>query len=574
MRCKGIPASKGIAIGRVMHYVPWHPEPVLGGIEHSEVRAEIIRYDQGRNAAEKELDDLLSQSLDTSSDRREIVDAHKTLLLDEAIDSEIRSLISGDLFTCDQAIDQVYNQYIQEFSQMDDALLKERAADLTDLKHRLLRCRQGLPPGRSLQDLPEPVIVVARDMLPSDTATINPDVVIGIVTEQGGATCHTAIIARSLGIPAVLGVPDALCHLADGEEAIVDAVEGVVYLSPSINERIAFEQKQKELAQKVADALQYLHREPVTLDGVPIEVALNIEAPSERELTAAAYTDGVGLFRTEFLYMDRSYPPDEEEQVELYTRVLRAYGSKPVVIRTMDIGGDKQVDCISLPRETNPFLGKRALRLCFDEIKIFKTQLRACMRASVHGNLWVMFPMVGSVDDIRRVKAIINTVGRELDEQGIRYCQNIKWGIMVEIPAVAVIADLIVHEVDFVSIGTNDLTQYTLAADRMNPDVAEYYQSLHPAVLRMIRHLSEVFQANGKHLSICGELAGTPLAIPALIGMGVRCLSMGRESVGMAKKIICNLRLNDAKSLAEEVNKLPTAGEIEQALQVFNESYL
>ena len=445
-------------------------------------------------------------------------------------------------------------------------LIRERAADLQDVQLRLLRCFHGLPE-QNLAFLDAPVVIVTRDLLPSDTAMLDPSKTLAIITELGGYTSHSAIIARNFGIPALSGVQGCASILQQSETVIVDALEGMLISKPDQEQMESYQNKQKQYALQVEKMKQYMSIKPVTLDGVPIEVDLNINSADNIELDGAPYTDGVGLFRSEFLYMGRNCLPTEEEQFDAYKKVLVRFGSRPVTLRTLDIGGDKTLDYLNLPKEENPFLGHRALRLCFDHLPIFKTQLRAALRASVHGNLRIMFPMVANMEDIRRAKAILEEVKTELDAEKIPYDRDVKIGIMIEIPSIALIADVAVREVDFASIGTNDLAQYTIAVDRMNPKVSGYYQVYHPALFRLIGSVAEQFVKEGKPICICGEMGGDVLAAIVLLGMGIRQLSMSISSVGKIKKLISELSMEQAGRIAGTVKNLSTAPEVEEYIQ-------
>ena len=420
-----------------------------------------------------------------------------------------------------------------------------------------------------LSALQRPVIIVADDLFPSDTAGIDRDNVLGIITQTGGSTSHTAIIAKSYEIPAVLGVPDALRLLSDGETIILDAEDGRILSSPTEEELRKYEQKAEQVSASLREEKMYLNSVPVTKDGERIEIRLNVAAAKDQELSKAVYSDGCGLFRTEFLYLDREHLPTEDEQYEVYSKVLRAFGEKPVILRTMDIGGDKQVPGLELPGEQNPFLGIRGLRLSLELEELFRTQVRAILRASVHGNLKVMFPMVGALDELRRAKEIFLEEEAALNARGIPWDRQLKTGIMVEVPSIALIADLAAEEADFVSIGTNDLTQYLCAADRMNPAVGSYYQEYHPAVFRVLSQLASTFNRAGKDISICGELGGDALALPALIGMGIRQFSMGAASLGSAKRVVRHLKMDAAAQLAENVLHQKTHGDICKLLKEF-----
>lgn len=556
---QGNPVSKGAAVGKVYKYVPYKARVEQTGISRDRVEEALFAYRKAANRAEKEL--LLLQDKLGRTDREQaaIIGAHLEILKDPALHEMVTGLIQDEYYNVKWAVDCAFTKFIKMLSRVKDDRIRERIADMKDVNTRLLRCCDSVPEA-NLAALAEPVIVAAKDLFPSDTASLNRAIVQAIVTEEGGFTSHTAIIARGFRIPALLGVAGAMDILTEGERVGVDAIGGT--LNTQMDEKAAalLEQKAERFKAKLAETELYLDAEPVTPDGVYIDVELNIGCADPGELEGAAHTDGVGLFRSEFLYIGRESLPAEEEQVEIYTRVLKAFEGRPVTLRTLDIGGDKKLNCLELPREENPFLGNRALRLCFTYPKIFKTQLRAALRAAAAGDLWVMFPMVGSMDDIRRAKAMVEEAREELRAEQLPF-GRIKVGIMIEIPSIALIADMAVKEVDFASIGTNDLCQYTTAADRMNPAVSGYYQKYHPAVFRLIRYIVKTFQEAKKPICVCGELGGDELGAAVFIGFGMRKLSMGLENVAQTKKLITKITTERARKMADTVCGLSTEAE-------------
>lgn len=566
MTLSGNPVSRGIAVGPVYLYEAYRPEVRESRITPEQQAEAKARYERTRKAAREELEAVRGKLMADDPEKAKIFSAHIDILYDTAMDEDVLDLIETDGLSPEWAVAETYDKYVRLLEKAKDQLIRERAADIRDVKNRFLRCWNGIPE-KNLAALSSPVVVVARDLLPSDTATLDRGHVLGIVAEIGGATSHSAIIARSYGIPALLGVADAMQRLRDGEEVVLDAVEGKLYLAPDEPTKAAFRAKREDFLRRAEETRRYLNIIPVTPDGARVEVDLNIASAGENELAAAQSVDGVGLFRTEFLYMGRDRLPTEDEQFEIYRHVLSAFGKKPVTLRTLDIGGDKTLDCLELPHEANPFLGKRALRLCFDHLPVFRTQLRAALRASAYGNLWIMLPMVGSIDDIRRARAILEDVKKELDAQGVAYDRGVRLGIMVEIPSIALIADLAAREADFASIGTNDLTQYATAVDRLNPDVSAYYQTYHPALFRLIGYVVEQFNKAGKPVCVCGEMGGDPLAAAVLIGLGMRRLSMSASCVAPIKKLISGLTTAKAAELADAARVLPTAGEVEDHLR-------
>lgn len=565
MEYRGNPVSKGIAIGTVYHYTPFLAQVDTAPIPPESADAALAEYTRAQKAAEQELAAIQAKLVAQGADEAKIFAAHNDILHDMAMDEEIRDAISYAYQSPSMAVNTVFTQYADLLSQTADPIIRERAADLKDVRDRLLRCLAGVEE-RNLAALNGPVIVVAHDLLPSDTATMDRKNVLAIVTEVGGATSHSAILARSYEIPALLGIPEISSALHEGEAIIVDALDGILLTEPDGALLSDYQARRERHLTKVAEEKRYLAAKPVTLDGVALEIDLNIGSAEDQELINAPYVDGVGLFRTEFLYMNRPKPPDEEEQYQIYTKVLKAFGQRPVTLRTLDIGGDKQVECLPLPKEQNPFLGNRALRFCLSQEELFLTQLRAALRASVHGTLWLMFPMVGSLEDIRRAKAMVERAKEQLTARGQVFSPSIRLGVMVEIPALAMIADQMVAEVDFASIGTNDLTQYLTAADRGEPAVAQYYQFYHPAVFRLIRIVADAFTAAGKPLCVCGELGGDAAGAMALIGLGLRRLSMGAASLATVKKLVCSITIQQACTAAGQACACPTAAETEAVL--------
>jgi phosphotransferase system enzyme I (PtsI) len=576
----GKPVSEGFAIGHIFVYHPF--EPVISGdtLKPEETPDARARYTRLKAAAKAELEEIHALLSDNTPEKAKIFAAHQDILFDDEIDGEILCAIDGGE-PVDRAVNNVYTAFIGMLSINKNPLIRERADDLRDVRNRLLRINAGVPE-QNLSNLIRPMIVAARDLLPSDTATLDRKNTLAIVTEVGGETSHSAIIAKSYGIPAVLGISDLMSELAQMERssaqnsgisqsgqsgfAIVDTSAGMMILNPL--QKTITEYEIRSVEYKKAAGVLWLWREksPVTADGVRIEVMLNIAAATQEELAVAGYADGIGLFRTEFLYMGRNSLPTEDEQYNIYRKVLEVFGKKPVTLRTLDIGGDKQLDCLDLPREENPFLGNRALRLCLSRPDVFNTQLRAALRAGLHGNLRIMFPMVGSIDDILSAKQAVAEAAHSLKAEGIPFDENVKLGIMIEVPSIALMADEAVQLVDFASIGTNDLCQYLLAADRMNPAVADYYQSYHPAMFRLISIVAETFTHAGKELCVCGELGGDALAGPLLIGLGLRSLSMGASSLGRCKKTICGLTIERAENIAHEVLRLNTERNIKSFL--------
>jgi phosphotransferase system enzyme I (PtsI) len=438
------------------------------------------------------------------------------------------------------AVHRAYEDSAQLMDNLADAYFRERAKDIRDVGDRVVRALLGMPKA-DLRALPYPAIVVARDLAPADTASVDRENVLGFVTEQGSTTSHTAILAQALGLPAVVGLGAALAGVDEHARLGLDGAAGTVVLDPTPEERAALEERARALAAEQELLTQYKDKEAVLGNGKRIEVSANIGGPGDVATAMRFGADGVGLYRTEFLFLDRDSPPTEEEQVEAYRSVLAAFGSKPVIIRTIDIGGDKQIPYLHLPAEANPFLGVRATRLGLRRPTLFKTQLRAILRASTAGTARIMYPMIAVAEEIEQANLLLHSVREELDLEGTAYDHDLEVGIMVEIPSAALDAERLADRVDFFSIGTNDLTQYTFAADRTNRDLKYLYQPLHPALLSLIRMTIDAAHAHGKWVGICGELAGDPQAIPVLIAMGVDELSMSPAKIPRAKQIILSL---------------------------------
>lgn len=556
---QGNGVSKGIAIGEIYLYEAFIPHVEESYYDGGEPQCHLERYDRLCAAADKELKEICERLTASDPEKADIFTAHRDILFDEDITEELRDGILYDHMTPEWAIETIFSKYMRRLQKAKDQMIRERAADVNDVKNRLLRIACGLAE-QNISSLKKPVIIAAHDLLPSDTATMDRKNVLGILTEVGGETSHSAIIAKSYGIPAILGIAGLMEKVKKGERVILDAVDGKLITYPDAAQETEYLAKKESYAVYQNQVKEYLDKEPLTADGERISIGLNIGSVSPQELEGARYTDFAGLFRSEFLYMESDHLPTEEEQMVQYKKALLEYAPRPVVLRTLDIGGDKTLSYLTLPKEENPFLGKRALRLCFDQPQVFRTQLRAALRASVYGNLWIMLPMVGSLEDIHKAKAIFEGVKEELERENIPYAPQVKLGIMIEIPAVAMIADLVAKEIDFASIGTNDLCQYLTATDRMNPAVTEYYQSYHPSMFRLIGYAARQFEQAGKPLSVCGELGGDPLAAPVLVGLGIRKLSMNIGSVPIVKRALSRLTIPQMEAIAQQVQNI-SAGE-------------
>jgi len=556
-------AASGTAVGRIFVYKNNILLPKENFIPDGEQQPNLERYLLVKEQAMEEFEKIKSAMQKHDSKKAEIFGAYQEIINDIVINEEIPSKILNENWAGDWAIYQVYETVIVVLRQTADSLIAERAKDFDNVRSMLLRLWYG-EKNDGLERLTDFVIIAAHDLLPSDIACIDKNKVLAIVTETGGITSHTAIIAKSYGIPTVLGINELFDTVKHGQMAIVNADEGIVILDPEESIVEEYTQKSNIFLRNKMITETYLYREGYTADGVKIDIGLNI-SNIDVDLAAADYTDSVGVFRTEFLYMGRDNLPCEDEQFAVYSRVLECYGQRPVIIRTLDIGGDKELTSMDLPKEKNPFLGNRALRFCFSKSDIFITQLKAVLRASVYGSLWLMLPMVGSLEDIRRAKEFIGMAKEELKNEGKAFSE-VKIGIMIEIPSIALISDLAVKEVDFASIGSNDLCQYLCAADRMNSEVEPYYQSYHPAMFRLFKEIINAFEKVEKPVSICGELGSDRLAIPVLLGLGLRKLSMGAASVATVKRTLSAFTIKQAEEIAAKVLKLPTAAEVKKFL--------
>lgn len=560
---KGNAVSQGIAIAKVYRYEPICFEVEEAYIEEDEVQEAYQKFQDICKMAKTELGGIYDALSQEDEEKAKIFQAHIEILEDEDILEETKENICGEHMALDYAITTVYDSFAAIIAKVPDPLISGRASDIKDVKNRLLRICQGKVE-KNLSFLQADVVVVAHDLLPSDTATMDRAHVKAIVTETGSSNSHSAILARSYQIPAILGVEHAMEELTEGELLVVDAMTGDIIENPSETTLVEAKEKAQIFAKKKELDAQYLEKPALLRDGTKIQIGVNIGA-ADYEASEQSY-DFIGLFRTEFLYMENTALPTEEQQFETYKKVLEQANGKTVTLRTLDIGGDKTLPYMQLPKEDNPFLGKRALRLCLDETEIFQTQIRAALRASAFGKLQIMFPMVERIDDILRAKAFVAEVKQELEKEQIPYDKGLKLGIMIEVPSIALIADLAAEEVDFASIGSNDLTQYVCAVDRMNPELTDYYENYSPAMVRILGIIIDAFTAKGKPVSICGEMAGNPKAAVLLTGLGARKLSMSAASIAAVKAELAGVTLEQAKLMAQECKNIRTEKEIKKYL--------
>lgn len=565
---KGTNASAGIGIGKAAiikeNELVIRPEKVIDGA------AEVERF-KGALAETIAQTETLAADLATRVGEKEaeIMQGHLMLLNDPMLTNEIESAITGDNVCSEFAIETVCTMYADMFASMDDELMQQRATDMRDIKVRLQQVLQGVKPV-DIAALPEGSVIVAKDLTPSMTAGINPANVAGIVTEMGGRTSHSAILARALEIPAVVAVPGILGQVEDGAEMIVDGSEGVVLAAPSEEEKAEYTAKRDQFLKEKKELEQYIGKPTVTRDGVEIELVANIGNPDDVEKVLQYDGEGVGLFRTEFLFMDRTAMPTEEEQFEAYKKVAIALNGRPVIIRTLDIGGDKEIPYMGLQKDENPFLGYRAIRFCLDrKDDVYRPQLRALLRASAFGQIKIMIPMVTCIEEIREAKALIEEIKKELDEKGIAYNKEIKVGIMVETAAASLMADVFAKEVDFFSIGTNDLTQYTMSVDRGNEKVSYLYSTFNPAVLRSIRNIIKCGREAGITVGMCGEAASDPMMIPLLLAFGLNEFSMSSSAILKARKMITGYSEAELQAVADKAMSFVSAKEIENFMRDF-----
>ncbi|HCX0510050.1 TPA: phosphoenolpyruvate--protein phosphotransferase [Staphylococcus aureus] len=558
---KGIAASDGVAIAKA--YLLVEPDLTFDKNEKvTDVEGEVAKFNNAIEASKVELTKIRNNAeVQLGADKAAIFDAHLLVLDDPELIQPIQDKIKNENANAASALTDVTTQFVTIFESMDNEYMKERAADIRDVSKRVLSHILGVElPNPSMID--ESVVIVGNDLTPSDTAQLNKEFVQGFATNIGGRTSHSAIMSRSLEIPAIVGTKSITQEVKQGDMIIVDGLNGDVIVNPTEDELIAYQDKReryfadKKELQKLRDA------DTVTVDGVHAELAANIGTPNDLPGVIENGAQGIGLYRTEFLYMGRDQMPTEEEQFEAYKEVLEAMDGKRVVVRTLDIGGDKELSYLNLPEEMNPFLGYRAIRLCLAQQDIFRPQLRALLRASVYGKLNIMFPMVATINEFREAKAILLEEKENLKNEGHDISDDIELGIMVEIPATAALADVFAKEVDFFSIGTNDLIQYTLAADRMSERVSYLYQPYNPSILRLVKQVIEASHKEGKWTGMCGEMAGDETAIPLLLGLGLDEFSMSATSILKARRQINGLSKNEMIELANRAVDCATQEEV------------
>lgn len=577
LQIQGIGVSEGIRIAKAYIYKPSQgansdssPDEKDIPDTPSAIGAELIKLREAKASCAEQLDALTEKAKEAVGEEQAgILAGQRKLLEDPAFYPKMETRVREKLEPAPKAVAEIVSQVASMLEGMNNDYMKERAADIRDIGSRLLAC---LSPGQSrgFTGINEQVILVADDLAPSDTVQLDPDLVIGFITRTGGATSHTAILARSLGIAAIVGAGDGVDGIEDGDTLVLDGSAGLCVARPDETEAEQYRLRMLQDLERRQSLEAYAARPAVTADGVRVELAANIGSAAEAKTAVLQGADGVGLFRTEFLFMNAPAMPGEEEQFRAYQEAARTMEGRPVIIRTMDIGGDKELPYLQLPKETNPFLGYRAIRVGLVRQELLRTQLRAVLRASAFGTVKVMFPMISGLQEWRQAKAILTEVQAELRQDGIRFDEKMEVGIMVEIPSTAVLAERFASEVDFFSIGTNDLVQYTVAADRMNEHVAHLYDYYHPAVLHLIRTVIEASHKVGKWTGMCGSMAGDPLAAPLLLGLGLDEWSMEASGLSRMKERLATLDRQECRELAKRILRLDTPQAVRQALEEFH----
>ena len=561
----GIPASPGIAIGRALLINRALPRSVHSTVSKDQAEDEVAAFLHAVARSREQIQAIREGVKDQSSDHYQILSVHLALLEDSMLVDQTVRLIRENQFKADWAFNKVLQGLLETFRRIEDKYLRERGHDLRQIGHRVLENLAGRPV-ETVSSIRDPVIVIAHDLSPADTAQILNSPVLGFATDVGSKTSHTAITARALGIPAVVGLERVTGEFAENEETILDGEEGVVIIRPTPEKVREYTEKKKAYALRIRDLAKFAKLPAVTRDGKTLRLLANIEFPEEADISLRSGADGVGLYRTEFLYLNRKDLPSEEEHYLTYRRVAEKFGRHPVTIRTIDLGGDKFASHLELAEEMNPAMGLRAIRFCLRERDIFKQQIRAILRASSHGKVQMMFPMISGVGELRAALAVVEEARSELKKRRISFDRQMRVGIMVEIPSAAICADQLAREVDFFSIGTNDLIQYALAIDRVNEHVSYLYEPLHPAILRLIRRVVDAGHDAGIPVAMCGEMAGEPLYAFVLLGLGMDELSMNATSIPRVKRLLRKSVAYEAKEFVGGLLLHATADEIGKIL--------
>ncbi|MFB9330604.1 phosphoenolpyruvate--protein phosphotransferase [Paenibacillus aurantiacus] len=570
---QGIGASPGIAIGKSFVLPNWEWELPEQKIDVADLAREFERLYEGIRTSKSEIEQMKDELREVvGTEESYIFDAHLAILEDPVFMNEIQGIIQRQYKAAEVAVKEAIDHFVTMFDLLDDEYMKERALDIKDVGNRLLKHLLGAPEITLPMDT-QPFILVAKELSPSQLAHLNPNHVLGIATMAGSMTSHSSIMARALGIPLVVGLESKLEEpIQTGDTLIIDGGTGIIHLEPDeeLTERYTELQLRQQEAKHRLKGIASVR--PVTPDGKEVELSANISSLKELDIALGSGTYGVGLFRTEFLYMDRHRLPKEEEQFDVYRSVAEKLAGRPLIIRTLDIGGDKQLDYFELPEEENPFLGYRAIRICLDKTELFKTQLRAILRASAYGDVKIMYPLISSVEEVQSANALLEEAKRELVAEGLPHRSDIEVGIMIELPAAVMIADMLADEVDFFSIGTNDLVQFTLAVDRMNDQISHLYEPYHPAVLRMLKTTVEAAKRGGIHVGVCGELAGDIRALPIWLALDVDELSMSANSILPIKERLLCMKQQNSRRLFDDIMACRTSEAVKQLLHDFNQS--
>lgn len=571
---QGIGASSGIAIGKAFVLPNWELEVPEQRIDVADFAREFERVYEGIKTSKDEIKQIKNELRDTVGvEETQIFDAHLAILDDPVFMNEIQGIIQRQYKAAEVAVKEAIDHFVTMFDLLEDDYMKERALDIKDVGNRLLKHLLGVPEIQLPIDT-QPFILIAKELSPSQLANLNPENVLGIVTLSGSSSSHSAIMARALGIPLVVGVEGSLAEsIVTGRTLAIDGSDGSVYVDPPDSIILMYRELQQRQRMAQEQLRQIVDQKSITKDGHYVKLEANISSFKELEIALKGGAKGVGLFRTEFLYMDRQHFPTEEEQLQVYRKVVEALKGGPLVIRTLDIGGDKHLDYYDIEEENNPFMGYRAIRVSLTETELFKTQLRAILRASAYGQIKVMYPFITSVDEVRQANAILEECKYELEEAGVPFDDDILVGVMIEVPAAVMIADLLAQEVDFFSIGTNDLVQFTLAVDRMNEHISDMYDPYHPAIIRMLSFAVEAAKRNHLPISVCGELAGDIRALPIWLSLGVDCLSMSVHSILPLKERLIHSSREECKQVFAEVYGSTSSDEIRNVLDHFMESF-
>ena len=561
---KGLGVSPGIGIGKAF-IIDKGPINIIKNYVN-DAEKELDRLMTAFETAKEQLKELYISSIDELGEKEaQIFKSHEMMLEDDTFISDVENRIKEEGINAEFALNETSNVYIEMFQNIEDEYLRERSEDIKDVMNRVIRILMGIT-SIDFSHLEENSIIVAKDLTPSDTAQIDRTKVAAMITEMGGKTSHAAIIARIMGIPTVVGLNNIIDKIKAGDTVICDGRTGKVLINPNAKQLFHFNKKKNKEDEIKNELRNQIGLPSVTKDGFKVSLSANIGTPNDVDMVLENDAEGIGLFRSEFIFMNRDHQPTEDEQFEQYKEVLTKMGDKPVIIRTLDIGGDKNVPYIDIPKEMNPFLGYRAIRLCLGNVEVFRTQLRAILRASVYGNVKIMIPMISTMKELKDSKKILQQAKDELQKEGIKFKNDIEIGTMIEIPSAAIISDLLAKEVDFFSIGTNDLIQYTMAVDRMNSKLSYLYSQYHPALLRLIKGIIDNAHNAGIWVGMCGEAAGDPKLIPVLVGMGLDEFSMNAPSILRARYIVRNLNKEDMQKIARNTLDMENALEVEEYL--------